>query len=145
MEINRVSDIPIDDKVLTRNGNVVLSSGSVRVIQELSELLLRTRFSVVEGAFNCASAACLQEGPFTSCAGDRPFSYYYAASQRTLKGFVFHNLTLGSSGDTRTVTFVKLGGEADLPEDLRNRLIYLLHLPEGEVFQEDATKLLPLK
>ena len=53
-------------------------------------------------------------------------------------------MTLRGDGDTRTAVFVKLGGEADLPEHLRNGLMCLTLPEREEVWEDKVSRVLPL-
>ena len=124
--VKRTSDIPICDKVLTRNGNSELTSNEERVIRKLSKLLDESaRVIVAAGAFTGVTRIGLGEaGREVSLIGDRPFPYFYARDAPRIRGSVFFEEQI--YGDARKVTFVKTGGQHWLSNSFRGKIVYFV-------------------
>lgn len=135
-EVRRTSDIPISDKVLTRNGNESLTCNAVKVLKELSALLLDSADpTVTNGLFNCVSSvAGGDERVYLD--GGRPFPYFYSREHPPITGYVFHTERIHGNG--REVKFVKTGEQSVLPESLREKLIYLLPNTDSYTEEEDS-------
>lgn len=134
--VRTVSNILINDKVLTRNGCEVLTAGNWRVIKLLSDLLVSSNPCVGEDRFD-ASPWPLRDAGIGTRMQDRLFSYYYSSEHPALKGYLYQIADIyGNQWEGSDVR--EAGKTVGFSHDLKSKRLYLI--PSSDVCEEERKK-----